>query len=189
MTTWIKSAIQDLEDRLEADPSPLMGFDPFKSEAAAGLTVHLAVFVEPYLQFILDGRKTVESRFSSKRCAPYGVVQPGDLVLLKQSGGPVLGICQVAEVWFYRLDPSSWREIRTFANALCVSDPKFWSTRQNASYATLMRIQRARTIQPFVVPKRDRRGWVILQKPQDRWPLLNPPSAFPAGRHVRCSQK
>jgi len=47
--------------------------DPFWAERLSGLTgptaiefsVHLAVFVEPFLGYILDGSKTVESRFWS----------------------------------------------------------------------------------------------------------------------------
>ena len=34
--------------------------------------VHLAVMVEPYLSRVLDGSKTMESRFSRKKIAPWG---------------------------------------------------------------------------------------------------------------------
>ena len=47
-------------------------------------SVHLAILLEPYLQYILDGTKTVESRFSKNRIAPYNMVEPGDVVLLKK---------------------------------------------------------------------------------------------------------
>jgi ASC-1-like (ASCH) protein len=53
------------------------------------------VFIEPYLQFILDGQKTVESRFSANRSAPYQQVGKGDVVLLKRTGGPVMGVGSV----------------------------------------------------------------------------------------------
>src|SRR4051794_23702908 len=83
-------------------------------------SLHLAVFVEPYLDYVLSGRKTIESRFSVVRCPPYRRVQPGDAVLLKASGGPVVGLCQVRQTWFYRLDPDSWQFIRKeFTEALC----------------------------------------------------------------------
>ncbi len=125
--------------------------------------VHLAVFVEPYLRFILEGRKTVESRFTSRRYPPYEKVQPGDILLLKRSSGPVVGLCEVASVWFYHLDADSWKTIKTdFAEALCVSDPSFWETRKHASYATLMRITHVSGIAPVKFPKSDRRGWVLL---------------------------
>jgi hypothetical protein len=125
--------------------------------------IHLAIFVEPYLKFILEGRKTIESRFNSRRCAPYQKVQVGDILLLKRSGGPVVGLCEVAGVWFYRLDPQSWETIRReFTQALCVQDPSFWENRQHASYATLIRIQHVCPIAPAKFSKYDRRGWVLL---------------------------
>ena len=75
-------------------------------------TVHLAILVEPYLGLVLRGEKTVESRFAKVRCAPCGCVSREDLVLLKRSGGPVVGAFLVGSVWTYGLDPTAWREIR-----------------------------------------------------------------------------
>ncbi|SRR6266702_8579539 len=126
--------------------------------------LHLAVLVEPYLQFILDGRKTVESRFSTRRFPPYKSVQRGDVILLKRSGGPIMGLCQVADAWFYQLDPTSWKTIQEeFAQAICAQDPIFWKDREHASFATLIRIKHVRSLMPIQYNKRDRRGWVILQ--------------------------
>src|ERR1700680_4435376 len=65
--------------------------------------IHLAVFVEPFLGYVLDGSKTVESRFSVNRCAPFGKVSRGDVVLLKRAGGAVVGIARVRTVWSYQL--------------------------------------------------------------------------------------
>lgn len=126
--------------------------------------LHLAIFVEPYLTYILEGRKTVESRFGVHRRAPYGQVAPEDVILLKRSGGPVTGICLVSDVWFYNVNVESWQDLRTeFAEALCAQDPEFWETRKNASFATLMRLSYVRSIDPVAVPKKDRRGWVVLR--------------------------
>src|SRR3954453_16131391 len=80
--------------------------------------IHLAVFLEPFLGYVLNGSKTVESRFSVNRCAPFGKVHQGDVVLLKRSGRPVVGIARVQTVWSYHLDQSSWVFIRKhFAEA------------------------------------------------------------------------
>src|SRR5687767_10631022 len=86
--------------------------------------MHLAVLIEPYLEFILNGLKSVESRFSMKRLPPYRSLERGDVILLKRSSGPIVGIAEVSDHWFYRLDPESWHFIRSeFAAALCAEDP------------------------------------------------------------------
>ena len=140
-----------------------------KIEAPHEAGVHLAVFVEPFLKFVLEGRKTIESRFSLTRRAPFKQVQPGDVVLLKRSGGPIVGVCRVAQTWFYVLDPKSWKHVRKeFAQRLCAEDPAFWSTRSCAKYATLLRIENVRALQPFRVSKKDRRGWLVLRKPGEK---------------------
>lgn len=93
--------------------------------------IHLAVFVEPFLGYVLDGSKTVESRFSVNRCAPFGKVSKGDVILLKKAGGPVVGIARVQTVWSYQLDDSSWGLIREqFAKMLRVQYPEFWERKR-----------------------------------------------------------
>jgi hypothetical protein len=126
--------------------------------------VHLAIFTEPYLQFVLDGTKTVESRFSINRCAPFQRADEGDIVLLKQSGGGVVGICQITCKWFYHLDDSAWQVIKQqFARPLAIQDGTFWKQKSRASYASLFKIDHVHRLEPLAVEKRDRRGWVILQ--------------------------
>ncbi len=89
--------------------------------------IHLAIFVEPYLQYIIDGKKTVESRFSINRIAPFKRIFQRDLILLKKSGGPIVGFCLVKEVRFYPVNPATWKEIKhNFGSALCIQDPQFW---------------------------------------------------------------
>lgn len=127
--------------------------------------LHLGVFVEPFLGYIFDGSKTVESRFSVHRCPPWGRVHAGDLVLLKASGGPVVGICQLGQVWSYRLEPATWAHIRAeFTNSLRAQDPAFWASRGRASYATLMRVNHVARFAALACNKRDRRGWVVLHE-------------------------
>jgi hypothetical protein len=137
---------------------------PYASSPTTSL--HLAILVEPYLSFILDGSKTVESRFSVKPIAPHGRVAPGDTILLKPPGKPIVGCCSASAVWDYELDEASWSEIRSgFAGPLRAQDG-FWESRMRARFATLIRVDSAREVSPLVVPKRDRRGWVVLAAPR-----------------------
>lgn len=126
--------------------------------------VHLAIFVEPFLQYIIDGKKTVESRFSVNRIAPFNKIFRGDIIFLKKSGGPIVGFCFVEDVWFYQLKPSTWKDIRkNFEAALCAQDPLFWESRKHASYATLIKLGEFQTLPPIKFKKKDRRGWVVLK--------------------------
>ncbi len=159
-TTWETTLVNDVKQAV--------AYQNFWKERMElpDVTLHLAVFVEPYLQYVLEGQKTVESRFSTKRGAPYKRVKEGDIVLLKRAGGPVVGLCEVSYVWCYELDPTSWVEIKsTFEKALCASDPSFWEARESASFATLLQIQHVTVIEPVSCMKRDRRGWVVLGNP------------------------
>jgi hypothetical protein len=130
-------------------------------EAEVG--IHLAVVLEPYLQFILDHSKSVESRFSRNGCAPFGRVSAGDVILLKRSSGPVVGLCTVSDVWDYRLTPATLFEIKDrFGPAICPQEG-FWEDRRDAAFATLMRVDGAISLPDLMIPKKDRRGWVVLR--------------------------
>ncbi|HLZ24712.1 MAG TPA: ASCH domain-containing protein [Ktedonobacterales bacterium] len=127
-------------------------------------TFHLAIFVPPYLDLILEGRKTAESRFSRLRIAPYGQVAAGDVLLLKRSGGPIAGICLIEHVWQFDLETIGLAPIRAeFAAALCATGDAFWQARTTARYATIMSLTHVRPIAPLPYSKRDRRGWVCLR--------------------------
>lgn len=152
-----------LKQRLTGDPlwapklAPLL--DP---QGATTGNLHLAVFVEPYLELVLAGKKTIESRFGVRHVPPFQAVQCGDVILLKRASGPVVGLCEVGSVWFYELDRKSWDEIRKdFAVGICPQEG-FWDERKQASLATLIRVTNVTRLSPISCAKRDRRGWVIV---------------------------
>ena len=133
----------------------------------AHVGVHLAIFVEPFLGFMLDGTKTIESRFALRRLAPYGQVSASDVVFLKAASGPVVGICQVGQVWNMTVDGlddlASIR--RRFGKAMRAESQDFWDSRRSAAFATLMKVSEVRTLRrPMSCPKKDRRGWVVLRE-------------------------
>lgn len=127
--------------------------------------VHLAVFVEPYLTAVLEGKKTIESRFAVTRRPPYECVQPDDYILLKRSGGPVTGLAFAKSTTFYRLSPQVLAELRRkFALQLFAQDDGFWEARTDKQYATLIELADPIAIEPFAIEKRDRQGWVTYDR-------------------------
>lgn len=127
--------------------------------------LHLAVLSEPYLAGILSGTKTVESRFSTRPIPPYRCVRAGDFVFLKRVSGPVVGLVRVSHVWYYQLDPRRFGQLMSeYGERLGVDDSLFWDERECSSYCTLMELQDVQRLAPLTVPKKDRRGWVVLRK-------------------------
>lgn len=169
MQTSLLPLANELQAELQGDSFWESYLKPLGENDSTPFSLHLGIFVEPYLQFILEGKKTIESRFSTRRFAPYNQVNKGDVILLKRSSGPIVGLCQVTHCWFYQLDPDSWKTIKhDFAQAICAQDPEFWEQRQAATYATLMRVRDVREVNPIRFVKRDRRGWVVLKKQNEQ---------------------
>ena len=72
--------------------------ESLRDDAACGYSVHLAVMVNPHLQRLLDGQKTGSSRGSDLPTPALGMCpHRGRLILLKKSGGQVMGICQAGQ--------------------------------------------------------------------------------------------
>ncbi len=164
MGAWEAECKRQLEMLALGDASLLVYLNGIFETGSERSHLHLAIFVEPYLTYILEGKKTVESRFSSVRCAPYDKVQAGDVILLKKAGGPVSGVCRASSAWFYEINRSSLTEIRReFAQQICPAEPDFWSARKDTCFATLISLSDVKRLQEFSVRKRDRRGWVRIE--------------------------
>lgn len=163
MPEWKSSLVDAVSLRLEAHPYWGHRLSQVANPRRESRTIHLAVFIEPFLQFVLDGTKTVESRFSMYRCAPYQAVEPGDALLLKKSAGPIIAVAEVSKVWYYELDSKAWHTIKTrFGPLLRIEDPTFWQRKASSCFATLMHLERVEQFRPVACSKKDRRGWVVL---------------------------
>jgi hypothetical protein len=154
--------VEDLASRLQDNQFWLMHLVEKCKAGSEYQNVHIAIFREPFLQWIFDGTKAVESRFSKNELAPYRSVNSGDVILLKEVGGPIVGISRASQAWDYRLDPKTWDFIRGhFAELIGDVDESFWQDRQNARFATFISLDNVVRIDPLPYAKRDRRGWVI----------------------------
>lgn len=80
---------------------------------------HLAIIRRNSLDKILDGTKTVESRFS-KQLPPAWKCEPGDIIYFKETGGDIRCIALVGKVEKHHLDapyellslePSRWQAV------------------------------------------------------------------------------
>lgn len=128
---------------------------------SSGVGIHIACMVEPFLGYILEGKKTIESRFSKPLIPPYRRVAIGDIVLLK--AGPIVASFRTASVEFIELNDREFnRLIKDHSAAIC-ADEEFWEARIGKRYATLLGISDVRPLTPLKVDKQDRRGWMVLR--------------------------
>lgn len=128
---------------------------------SAGIGVHIACMVEPFLGYILDGRKTIESRFSKPLIPPYMHISIGDIVLLK--AGPIVASFTASSVEFIELTGHRLgRLAQDYGEAIC-ADQEFWTARADKRYATLIGVRDVRELTPIRVDKQDRRGWMVLR--------------------------
>jgi ASC-1-like (ASCH) protein len=132
-------------------------------------TLHLGIFREPYLTSIMEGKKTIETRFAKRPCAPYQRIAAGDIIVLKRAAGRIVGVCMAERVWFYRLDVESFSRIKqTFGSAICPADESFWDACKQSTVATLILVSNVAAASNVQFKKRDRRGWVVFKGCPDR---------------------
>jgi len=124
--------------------------------------LHLAVLVQPYLDYILQGKKTVESRFGLTRGLPFGRVHSGDVIVLKLSSGPVVGMARASGSESMSLSAQSWPRLHSLEDKIC-ADEAFWEERRGKRYATIVFLDKVRRVPDLDVEKTDRRGWVLLR--------------------------
>ncbi len=127
--------------------------------------IHLALMVEPYLSLIVDGKKTIESRFSTKRIIPFNKISNGDIVVLKKSGGSIAAVFEAEAVMFRQIESKNDIEAikKDYGKELCLEE-NFWKRKKDAKYVTLIRIGHLQAISPIVVNKANRQSWLTYTR-------------------------
>ena len=126
---------------------------------------HLAILKRPYLDAILDGSKTIEARLTRTKRQPFGQVDAGDFVYLKQSSGPVCATAVVVDVKSYEnLDSPQIAEIKKFYNKQICGNEAYWQSKSNSRYALLVWLKDIKKIRPVNITKKDQRAWIVLRK-------------------------
>ncbi len=123
--------------------------------------LHLGVFSEPYLTYMLEGSKTIEARFSKMRIMPYNAISEKDIVIVKRSGGNVVAYFTIKKVLFFDLEQYDINDIKKkYQKELCV-DEEFWNIKNDSKYATLIFIDKIYPIKPFKINKKGMNTWLI----------------------------
>jgi len=129
---------------------------------------HLVILKKPYLEAILEGYKTIESRFGKTRQAYFGQVLAGDKLFLKQSSGPVCATATVAAVkTIENLTPQKIIELKERYNQLIRGSNEYWRSRADCKFGVLVWLKDVRAIEPVRICKKDWRAWVVLTEKEN----------------------
>ena len=129
---------------------------------------HLVILKRPYIEAILAGRKTVESRFMLRRRAPFGRVMAGDRFFLKISSGPVCAVADVKRVLeFENLSPGRMGRIKRRYNGRILGSDQYWLEKRESRYGVLIWLGGVKCIKPMRIAKKDWRGWDVLKAGKD----------------------
>ena len=135
---------------------------------------HLAILKKSWnlSRKILDGSKSIESRWYVTRRAPFDKIRAGETIYFKESGEPVSIRAQVSDVrQFSDLNENKVRKIYKDYGGICPSDLEE-SVRVNKGkrYCVLVFIKNPKAIKPFEINKKGygiMSAWICINKIDD----------------------
>lgn len=127
--------------------------------------IHIAIVNEPFLQYIKDGKKTIESRFTENIISPYYNTTEGDIVCMKAAAKPIDSIFYIGFQQFYENSQKIFSMIRNkYSLEICAINDEFWVSRKAKKYISLLEIKNPLVLKKtFDIGKKDKRGWVTLE--------------------------
>ncbi|MEN6385622.1 MAG: ASCH domain-containing protein [Phycisphaerales bacterium] len=118
-----------------------------------------------YLDKILDGSKPVELRLLKAAFPPYGSINVGDKLFLKQSSGPVCATAYVSSFQeFKNLTPTQISQLKAVYNHLVLGTDEYWQMKSDSKYAVFIWMKNVIKIDPVMITKKDWRAWVVLSR-------------------------
>lgn len=131
---------------------------------------HLAILHRSVIDSILSGTKTIETRFSEKKIAPFGAISVGDLVFMKEPGGDIIGQFRVKKVFSYEglTEKDIEKIFQDFGKEISWENQEeeaaFFEQKKSSKYGTLIFIGESERLitSPVIFKKSDQRGWVVL---------------------------
>lgn len=125
---------------------------------------HIAILHKKYYNLILSGKKTIESRFSFNKIAPYNKVKVGETIYLKESGKNITARAKVKDVKFFELNPEIVEDIRVkYGNNIGVADIDSWNKTKQKKFGTLVWLENVETINEIKINRSCGTAWFVLE--------------------------
>jgi len=103
------------------------------------MSIHVAILKRPYIEAILDGRKTIESRMTRTYQPPHDQIATGDRLFLKASSGPIMATAIAGQIETYRdLEPRDVERLQRQYQPTVGGSDEYWQAKFNARWATFV---------------------------------------------------
>ena len=142
--------------------------------------IHIAVLLKPYMDLVLQGKKTVECRLTKDARDPFENIEAGERIYFKLSAGPFAATAVAEHVMFEsNLTPGRVQEIRRNYNELICGDATYWKWKRDAKYCTLLWLKDVTPIDngPKIRPLQGV-AWLTLEE-EPAWRKLEPEAKQP----------
>lgn len=158
------------------------------------MSIHVAIIRGPYLDAILSGEKTIESRLSVSRGPAFERVSAGERVYFKQTSGPFRATALVRRARHLAgLNSASVATLRREHNAGILGDAEYWRDRRKSRYATLVWLE---AVEPIVfgpdyrsAPGFHPRGaWFVLPRSMCVYPACLASASSVQAAHARATR-
>jgi len=162
---WKDKILKKLINDFKNDAQWITYIEKIQNENS-DIAIHLAIFSEPLLQKLMTGAKVLESRFSVNKISPFGKIRPGDIVVVKKTGGPIVAAFISGIVYCEaNLTPDMIEDMKFkhSKNLGLSTDDVFWGKKIHSKYATLINITNLKELSPYSIEKKDRIGWVVVK--------------------------
>lgn len=117
---------------------------------------HVAIMKKSWglIPKVLNGEKTIESRWYQTKRAPWNKIKKGEMIYFKNSGEAITAKAEVSEVMEFEITEAQQvaELLNKYAKVIGISDdPNQWEVRPR--YCVLMRLVSPQAIEPFQIDK------------------------------------
>lgn len=128
------------------------------------MSIHVAILQKPYLDAVLAGTKTIESRLTKTSREPYRAIAEGERLFLKQSGGPFRATAVAGVVEHLAgLSPKDVEALRQKYQPRVGGDDAYWAGKAACRYAVFITLE---SVEAFSVGPayavQSMRAWYVL---------------------------
>ena len=126
---------------------------------------HLAIMRNPWMKYLINGTKTIESRISQRKIIPWRKVVVGDWIYFRLAGDSMVNHrAQVKQVKYYS-GFQIFDKLREYQHEIGI-DENYIQSKQKCQYLTLIWLSKVEELGincfPFV--KKDQRAWVLIEE-------------------------